>query len=192
MESKAISAAIDALEIIPTHIDLIIKDGHFSDKWHITLNYRERSMYFDYYMGIGHRNEPVLCGSRRDMYKNILTRNLVVNDNNRKLIKQYSEPARPMEGNIQPATKNKMAQKDMDKRKYLKADDIIYCLTSDIRCLECSGDKYEFMEEFGYEDFRKGEEVYNAIVEQKRNLKELLGSYYHEWLEKEIKRLEDY
>jgi len=190
--NKPISAELDALEIIPTHIDLIIKDNHFSDKWHITLNYRERSMYIDYYMGIGHRNEPILCGRKRDMYKNMLTRNLVVNDNNRKLIKEYSEPAWPMEGNIQQKAKNKMAQKAMDKRKYLKADDIIYCLISDIQCVENSTDKYDFMEQLGYEDFREGERVYNACVEQKQQLRELLDGYFNEWYEKESKRLEDY
>jgi len=192
MNSKPISAAIDALQIIPIHIDLILKDDWFCDKWLITLHHKEKSMYFDYHTGIGHRNEKPNLGRDRDMFKNMMSANLKQIDSNRNYIKKWSVPPRPMTNNIMPKSDSPTNQRRLNKLKYLKADDIIHCLISDIQCLEHSSDKYEFMEEFGYEDFRKGEAVYNAILEQRQQLRELLGSYYNEWLEKEIKRLEDY
>jgi len=68
--------------------------------------------------------------------------------------------------------------------KNVDAFDILYCLFDDAAIVDSGIDLAEFLCSFGYnettEDLREGIRVYNAIIEEAKQFKELLGDDYYD------------
>ena len=68
--------------------------------------------------------------------------------------------------------------------KNVDAFDILYCLFDDAAIVDSGIDLAEFLCSFGYnettEDLREGIRAYNAIIEEAKQFKELLGDDYYD------------